>query len=79
VIPLPAYAISIQPTGVLDELEVGGSLVTEGDGVTTLQVQGEIHRARIGGHIVARGHGSKPVVVEGGQIDLDQISDSVLG
>jgi hypothetical protein len=77
VISLPAYAISIQPTAVLDELDVGGSLVTEGDNVTTLQVQGQVHRARIGGYIVARGRGSQPVAVEGGSIDLDQISDRV--
>ncbi len=74
---LPAYAISIQPTGEIDELEVGGSLVTSGDDVTTLQIQGEVKTAHVGGHIVASGRGSQPLAVEGGHIDLAQISDRV--
>jgi hypothetical protein len=78
VISLAACGISIQPNGVLDELEVGGSLVTEGNDVTTLQVQGEVHHVRIGGQVVARGRGSHPLVVDGGRIDVDQIRDRLV-
>lgn len=70
VVPLPAYAMSIQDGGELGELTVGGALVTEGEGVTTLQVQGTIHRISVGAGVAARGAHSQPVAIEGGTVDL---------
>lgn len=73
VVPLPAYAMSIQPGGELDEVRIGGSLVTEGDGVPTLQVQGVVHRFEVGGRVVANGEDSYPVSVDGGSVDLNGV------
>jgi hypothetical protein len=39
VVPLPAYAVSIQHGGDVGELSIGGSLIAEGDDVITLQAQ----------------------------------------
>lgn len=73
VVPLPAYAMSIQPGGELDEVNIGGSLITEGDDLATLQVQGTIHRLNVGGSVAAHGEGSQPVSVDGGSVDLTGI------
>jgi hypothetical protein len=65
--------VSIQPGGELDELNVGGSLIAERDGVTTLQVHGAIHRLTVGGNVVSDGNGSRPISVDGGSVDVTGI------
>jgi hypothetical protein len=46
---LSAHAISVQPGGVIEELRVGGSLVSEGEGVVPLHVLGGIGQMTIAG------------------------------
>jgi hypothetical protein len=46
---LSAHAISVQPGGVIAELEVGGALMSTGEGVVPLHVLGEIKSLRIAG------------------------------
>ena len=72
VVPLPAYAVSIQNDGDVGELSIGGSLITEGDNVITLQVQGRIGRIDVGGSVSAAGAG--PGAVDGGTVDLSGIT-----
>ena len=69
VVPLPAYAVSIQHDDDVGELSIGGSLITEGDNVITLQVQGRID---LSGSVSAAGAG--PGAVEGGTVDLGGIT-----
>ncbi len=74
VLPLPAYAVSIQHGGEVGELSVGGSLITEGDAVITLQVQGLIGRIDVEGSVSAAGNGAEPVSIDGGKVDLSGIT-----
>jgi hypothetical protein len=46
---LSAHALSVQPGGVIAELEVGGALTSTGEGVVPLHVLGEIRSLRIAG------------------------------
>lgn len=46
---LSAHAISVQPGGVIDELRVGGSLISEGEGVVPLHVLGGVGQVTIAG------------------------------
>jgi hypothetical protein len=46
---LSAHALSVQPGGVIAELEVGGALTSTGEGVVPLHVLGEIKSLRIAG------------------------------
>ncbi len=74
VVPLPAYAVSIQHGGDVGELPIGGSLLTEGDSVITLQVQGRIGHLDVGGSVSAAGTGAEPVAIDGGTADLSGIT-----
>jgi hypothetical protein len=46
---LSAHAVSVQPGGVIEELRVGGSLISEGEGVVPLHVLGAIGQVTIAG------------------------------
>jgi hypothetical protein len=46
---LSAHAISVQPGGVIEELRVGGSLISEGEGVVPLHVLGAVGQVTIAG------------------------------
>jgi hypothetical protein len=74
VVPLPAYAVSIQKSGDVAELSIGGSLITEGDDVITLHVQGAIGRIDVGGRVSAAGAGAEPVSMHGGTADLSGVN-----
>jgi hypothetical protein len=74
VVPLTAYAVSIQKSGEVGELWIGGSLITEGDNVVTLQVQGMIGRVDVGGNVSPRGAGAEPVSIDGGTVDLSGVT-----
>jgi hypothetical protein len=50
-------------------------IVTEGEDVATLQVQGVVYDVAIGGEVVTRGRRSQPISVEGGSIELGGIDD----
>ena len=67
---LLAYAVSVQPGGSVMEMTVEGGMTTEGDNLTTLQVQDKVARLHVSGGIRAKGHGSDGIQVEGGTIPL---------
>ncbi len=46
---LQAHALSVQPGGVIEELRVGGSLVSEGEGIVPLHVLGRVGQVTIAG------------------------------
>jgi hypothetical protein len=60
--PLKAVALSVQEGGHLDKLTVRGRLVTRGDGVVTVDVEGTLGELRVDGGIAALGKGSDAVV-----------------
>lgn len=68
--PLPAYAVSIQRGGNVGGLSIGGSLITEGDDVITLQVRSRIGRIDVGGSAAGAG----AVAIDGGTVDLSGIT-----
>ena len=70
--PLPAYAVSVHRGGSVGGLSIGGSLITEGDDVITLQVRGRIGRIDAGGS--AAGAGAGAVTIDGGTVDLSGIT-----
>ncbi len=71
---LPAYGLSIQHGGVVEEVVIDkGSISTEGDSVITVQVQGDIGTLRVSNGISAHGHGSDAIQVEGGSVGLDSL------
>jgi hypothetical protein len=71
---LPAYALSVQPGGVVGEVVVDkGSISTEGDYVVTIQVQGEIGTLRVSNGIYAHGRGSDAIQIEGGSVGLEDL------
>jgi hypothetical protein len=67
---LSAHALSIQPGGQVDRIEVGGDLTAAGADVTTVDVRGEIGMMQIGGGIHATGAGSDGLRVDGGRVGL---------
>lgn len=61
---LPAQAFSVKPEGAVEELIVGGDLVTHGAEVTTYVVEGgEVRAIDIGGQVLAHGENSDAVRV----------------
>jgi len=61
---LPAEAFSVKPGGVVDELTVGGDLITHGSNVNTYAVEGGLVKAiDIKGRVVAHGKDSNAVLV----------------
>lgn len=71
---LQAVALSVKQGGSVDSLRIGGRLATEGDNVTTLEVEGQVNECSISGGVVATGEGSDAVrVTSGGTIDLDGV------
>jgi hypothetical protein len=61
---LPAEAFSVKPGGVVDQLVVGGDLVTHGAKVSTYAVEGgKVNTIDIKGQILAHGKDSNAVLV----------------
>ena len=61
---LPAEAFSVKPGGVVENLRVGGDLVTHGADVNTYAVEGGRAGAiDIRGQVLAHGNGSNAVLV----------------
>jgi hypothetical protein len=58
---LKAIAVSIKPGGNVEVVEVGGSLETHGNEVTTLEVEGSVGHLAVAGGIAARGKRSDAV------------------
>lgn len=64
---LKATALSVQPDGVIEELEIGGNLTTHGDEIVTLVVdEGRVESFTLGGEVQALGEGSQPKEVKNG-------------
>lgn len=55
VVTLSAIALSVKPGGSAREVEIAGGLVTHGQGVNALEMQGSIETLRIGGGMAAGG------------------------
>jgi hypothetical protein len=70
---LVADALSVKQGGDIGSVRIGRSLATEGDGVATLEVQGEIRSLDVAGGITAKGRGSDAVHVEGGVVPLEHL------
>lgn len=75
IMELKADAVSVLADGSIEELEVLGDLVTNGDGVTTYHVNGgQTKVMKLKGKILANGTGAQKVLVEnGGQTDTKEI------
>jgi hypothetical protein len=67
---LSAHALSIQPGGRIEAVEVAGALASDGPDVAAVDVKGEVGRMRVGGGIRAAGAGADAVRVEGGTLGL---------
>jgi len=67
---LAAEAFSVKPSGEVEELAVGGDIVSEGDTVDAFTVEGgSVRQAKIGGSIRAMGAGSRRIRIDnGGQV-----------
>jgi hypothetical protein len=66
---LAAHALSVQPGGRVDQVEVGGSLASAGAGVTAVEVLGEVAEMRVAGGIRAEGDGADALHI-GGSVAL---------
>ena len=64
---LAAEAFSVKPSGEIEELAVGGDIVSEGDTVDAFTVDGgSVRRAKIGGSIRAMGSRSRRIRIDNG-------------
>jgi hypothetical protein len=76
---LSAHALSVQPGGRVEHMEVRGGLRGAGAGVTTVDIRGEVADACVEGGIVATGSGSDALRVEGGTLRLHDTEVSSAG
>jgi len=70
IVRLSAHALSVQPGGRVDSIEVGGDLTSAGGGVAVVDVRGEVATMRAGGGIRAGGADADALHVDGGTIGL---------
>lgn len=71
--PLKAVALSIKPGAEVESIVIGGRLATEGDNVTTLEIEGTVSALSVAGGIRAAGQGSDAAHVGAGAPDLASI------
>lgn len=74
--PLQAIALSIKSGGRVDSIDIGGKLLTSGDDVATLEVEGKVERLAVAGGIEATGKGSDGAIVTGDGLDLSGVAIS---
>ncbi len=75
IMTLPANGVSIKPGGEIQSLILSGGLLTEGDGVTSLEIEGKIGEVSVKDGIVANGSDSTAVAIsEGGESPLTHVS-----
>jgi len=67
---LSAHALSIQPGGRVDTVEVGGTLASSGANVAAVDVRGEVGTMHVAGGIHAAGEGADALHLEGGTLGL---------
>ena len=70
---LSADGLSVKEGGIIDAVIIGGRIVTNGENVRSLHVQGEINTITVKGGIVSKGLKSKAVLIENGNISLNGI------
>ena len=70
---LSADGLSVKEGGIIDNVEIGGRIVTNGPNVRSLHVQGEIKKISVKGGIFSNGPESKPVLIENGSVPLNGI------
>jgi hypothetical protein len=70
---LSADGLSVKEGGIIDKVEIGGRIVTKGQNVRSLHVQGEINAITVKGGIFSKGSGSKAVFIENGSVPLNGI------
>ena len=76
---LSAHALSIQPGGRVEAVEVGGTLSSTGAGVVAVDVRGEVGAMHVTGGIHAAGADADALSVEGGTLDLRDTQVSASG
>jgi hypothetical protein len=67
---LSAHALSIQPGGRVETVQVGGSMDSTGTGVAAVDVRGEIGTMQVAGGIHAAGADADALRLEGGTLRL---------
>lgn len=70
---LSADGLSVKEGGTIDNVKIGGKIVTNGQNVRSLHVQGEIKAITVKGGIYSKGHGSKAVLIENDNVSLTGI------
>lgn len=73
-VTLQAIALSVKQSGSVNELRIGGRLATEGEQVTTFEIEGTITSCAIEGGVQANGAGSDAVRLTGDGVDLEGIT-----
>lgn len=57
VVTLSAIALSVKPGASIDAVKIGGGIITNGRGITPVELLGEIATLEVGGQIVGKGGG----------------------
>lgn len=70
IVRLSAHALSVQPGGRIDSVDIGGSLASAGSGVVAVEVGGEVGVMRVAGGVHALGEGADALHVAGGSVGL---------
>lgn len=70
---LSADGLSVKEGGTIDKVEIGGKIVTNGQNVRSLHVQGDIKAITVKGGIYSKGPGSKAVLIENDNVSLTGI------
>ena len=70
---LSADGLSVKEGGQIDKVEIGGRIVTNGQNVRSLHVEGKINKLTVKGGIFSSGSGSKAVLIENGSVPLNGI------
>jgi len=76
---LSAHALSIQPGGRVEAVEVGGALASTGADVVAVDVRGEVGTMHVAGGIYAGGAGADALRLEGGTLSLHDTEVSASG
>lgn len=68
IIDLPAYALSIKDGGVVSEITVNGNIETQGDNVSSYNVESQavVNKMTVSGQVVATGKDSEPLNIQTG-------------
>lgn len=76
---LSAHALSIQPGGQVEAVEVAGALASSGPGVAAVDVRGEVATMHVAGGIHAAGEGADALRIEDGNLGMRDTEVSASG